>query len=178
MNDHVSDLPHDLAGGQEPISEDTISDGIDENLGNLPNQLRGLPKMIVTRALNSGMADQVKKALSLGGINNASDALHKVIQAGIDKGTRGVRIKISTVLTMIVAALGVIAVLITMLAKGNLWIPVIVVVLLVMLIWWGTGSIFQATGRKVSSIVVKTIETRMAKTTDTGGEPENPEPTT
>jgi Flp pilus assembly protein TadB len=140
-----------------------MSENVEQTLNELTGNLTGLTKLVATKVLNSGFTEQVKKVLDNSSVENASNALKKLIETAVQKVANGIRLKVAMILTVIVGIFAVFAIIAMLAAGGNIIIPIVVFAVIIAIIWFVTGTISKLIARRISGIIFNAIEGKISQ---------------
>jgi hypothetical protein len=90
------------------------------------------------------------------GIENANNALEKLVDSAVQKTANGIRLKISIIITVIASIFAVLAIIATHAIGGNIMIPIAIFAILI--------------ANKVSGIIFKEVEEKISKFATSKGE--------
>lgn len=122
------------------------------------NNLSGLTKIATKKILNSGFADEMRKTLNNFGAENANNAVKTLIKTSANKTINGITRKFTIVLVTIISIIAVIAIIITLIAGGNIVVPIAILAALIVIIWIVTKLVTNGIAQKVSDVIFKAIE--------------------
>jgi len=134
-----------------------------ETLNELTGGFTGLPKRVAEKILNKDFFEEIKKTLNSYGGKAASDALKKMVKTAAQKTANIIGTKIAVTLTVIVIILAMLTAIVVHLAGGNIMIPIIVSLISIVIIWTITGLVFKLIARKVSDMIFKAIDGKIAQ---------------
>ncbi|MDR0516985.1 MAG: hypothetical protein LBH25_08075 [Fibromonadaceae bacterium] len=138
-----------------------MSEKMEETFNELLGGLTGFAKPVAKKILNSDFAEEVKKILNNCSIENASDALKKLVDIAVQKAANGIRFKIAMILTVIAGIFAVLTTIATLAASGNIAIPIAVSVVLIAMIWLITGIVSKLISRRISGIIFKVVASKI-----------------
>jgi uncharacterized membrane protein len=116
----------------------------------LIGNLTGPTKLIANKILNSSFAEDVKKILNNCGIENASDALKKLIDVAVQQSADKIRLNIAIVSIIILSIVDILAIIGVHYIDGNIMIPIAVFAVLAVIIWSVTGKISKMISKNVT----------------------------
>jgi len=125
--------------------------------------LTGLTKLLAIKILNSDFIEKVKRILNNYGVENANDALKTLAETAVQKAANGIRWKIAIISTIIVGIFTMLAIIVLLAAGGNIVIPIVIALILIAIIWFATGAITKLIARKVASIILKEIKSKITQ---------------
>ncbi|MCL2624123.1 MAG: hypothetical protein FWD31_10710 [Planctomycetaceae bacterium] len=134
-------------------------EALEQSLGNLT----GLNKWVAKKILKGGFIEKIKKTLNSDNANEISNVIKKLVDTAAQQAAIAVAAKISFVLTIIAGLFALLAVIVTLVLGGNIIIPIAAFAVLIVMIWFVTGSISRTIARRVSGVVFKTIEGKISQ---------------
>ncbi|MDR2584094.1 MAG: hypothetical protein LBC75_11485 [Fibromonadaceae bacterium] len=134
-----------------------------ETFNELMVNLTGLTKLLAIKILNNDFAEEVKRILNNYGVENANDALKKLVETAVQKVANGIRWKIAIISNIIVGIFAILAIIVLLAASGNIVIPIVIAIILIAIIWFATGAVTKLIVRRVASIILKEIKSKITQ---------------
>jgi len=142
---------------------DTASPFQLETLEQLFGNLTGLNKWVAQKILHSGFIEEIKKTLNRTERNEINNALKKLVEMAIQQTTNALGRKVAFILTIIAGVFTFLVVIVTLVAGGNVVIPIMVSIILIAIIWFVMGKMSKLIATRVSGMVFEAIEGKITQ---------------
>lgn len=123
--------------------------------------LSGMTKMVAKKILNNDFINEAKKSINSNDVEYTRKTIKILLYTTTQKVMNKIGQKIAVILTIISGIPFIIAILIILAAGGNIIIPIVSLITLIILIWVVAYQICKQISRKSSEIIFKAIEEKI-----------------
>ena len=127
------------------------------------DNLSGLNKLIANKILNNDFKVNVNKILSSQPASMAGDAIKNLIESTAQTAAKAIVLKLVIIPIILVCIFAVPVIIVTLTAGGNIVIPIIVTLVLIILIRLIAGIVSKMIARKVCGTIFMIIEDKISQ---------------